>query len=125
MGRPDEGNPTMTIPNSTPAVTTDVVVVGTGPAGATASALLATYGVDTVTVTKYGWTSRTPRSHITNQRTMEVLRDLGLEDRAPALASPRELMGQNTYCTAVAGTELGRVRTWGTEPRRQADHDLA
>ncbi|GAA3083532.1 FAD-dependent monooxygenase [Pseudonocardia yunnanensis] len=108
-----------------PAVNADVVVVGTGPAGAAASALLATYGVSTITVSKYGWTSRTPRSHITNQRTMEVLRDLGLEDQAVALASPRELMGQNTYCTAVAGTELGRVRTWGTEPYRRADHDLA
>lgn len=113
----------MPVPNST--VHADVVVVGTGPAGAAASALLATYGVSTVTVTKYGWTSRTPRSHITNQRTMEVLRDLGLEDQAIAKASPRELMGQNTYCTSVAGTELGRVRTWGTEPGRRADHDLA
>src|SRR6201991_31349 len=108
-----------------PAVNADVVVVGTGRGGARASALLATYGVSTITVSKYGWTSRPPRSHITNQRTMEVLRDLGLEDQAVALASPRELMGQNTYCTAVAGIELGRVRTWGTEPYRRADHDLA
>ncbi len=108
-----------------PLVHTEVVVIGTGPAGSAAAALLAGYGVDTVVVSKYGWTSRTPRAHITNQRTMEILRDLGLEDEAVAASSPRELMGQNTYCTSVAGTELGRIRTWGTHPARMADHDLA
>jgi 2,4-dichlorophenol 6-monooxygenase len=108
-----------------PAVDTDVLVVGTGPAGAAAAALLATYGVSNVVVSRYGWTSRTPRSHITNQRTMEILRDLGLEQEAVAAATPRELMGQNTYCTSVVGTELGRIRTWGTHPARAADHDLA
>jgi 2,4-dichlorophenol 6-monooxygenase len=55
---------------SEPIVNTDVLVVGTGPAGAAAAALLSTYGVSNVVVSRYGWTSRTPRSHITNQRTM-------------------------------------------------------
>lgn len=104
---------------------TDVLIVGTGPAGSAAAALLAAYGVDAMVINKFGWTSRTPRAHITNQRTMEVLRDLGLEDEAMALASPRELMGQNTYCTSLAGQELGRIRTWGTHPRRTADHELS
>ncbi|MGW4528687.1 FAD-dependent oxidoreductase [Amycolatopsis sp. NPDC004378] len=108
-----------------PLITTDVLVVGTGPAGAAAAALLGTYRVPTVVISQYPWTSRTPRSHITNQRTMEVLRDLGLEEEAAAIATPRELMGQNTYCNSVAGVELGRVRTWGTHPARTADHDLA
>ncbi|GAA3742052.1 FAD-dependent oxidoreductase [Salinactinospora qingdaonensis] len=108
-----------------PFIRTDVLVVGTGPAGSATAALLSTHGVDTVVVSKFGWTSRTPRSHITNQRTMEILRDLGLEQEAVAAATPRELMGQNTYCTSLAGTELGRIRTWGTHPARMADHDLA
>lgn len=30
-------------------------------------------------ITKYRWTANTPRAHITNQRTMEIIRDLGLE----------------------------------------------
>jgi 2,4-dichlorophenol 6-monooxygenase len=106
-------------------VDTDVLVVGTGPAGGAASALLATYGIDSIVINKFGWTARTPRAHITNQRTMEILRDLGIEDRAVALATPRELMGQNTYCTSLAGQELGRIRTWGTHPARTAEHDLA
>ncbi|MGO4842624.1 FAD-dependent monooxygenase, partial [Rhizobiaceae sp. 2RAB30] len=59
---------------------TDVLVVGSGPAGSAAAALLSTYGVANVQITKYGWLSDTPRAHITNQRTMEVLRDLGVEE---------------------------------------------
>lgn len=111
--------------DTTPIVETDVLVVGTGPAGASAAALLSTYGIPNMVINKYSWTARTPRAHITNQRTMEVLRDLGLEDEALKLATPAELMGENTYCTSLAGEELGRIKTWGTHPQRKADYDLA
>lgn len=106
-------------------LTTDVLVVGTGPAGSAASLALATYGVQHVVITKYRWTANTPRAHITNQRTMEILRDLGIEQQAAALAVPQHLMGDTVFCTSLAGDELGRVRTWGTHPRRQADYTLA
>ena len=55
---------------------TDVLVVGSGPAGSAAALALATYGVRTTVITKYGRLADTPRAHITNQRTMEALRDL-------------------------------------------------
>lgn len=111
--------------NHTPIIDTDVLIVGTGPAGASAAALLSTHGIPNMVINKYGWTARTPRAHITNQRTMEVLRDLGLEQEAVNLAVPAELMGENTYCTSLAGEELGRIKTWGTHPQRKADYDLA
>jgi 2,4-dichlorophenol 6-monooxygenase len=104
---------------------TDVLIVGSGPAGGAAALALATYGVKTVVITKYGWLADTPRAHITNQRTMEVLRDLGVESEVVAKATPQALMGNNVFCTSLAGEELGRLLTWGTHPTRLADYTRA
>jgi 2,4-dichlorophenol 6-monooxygenase len=104
---------------------TDVLVVGSGPAGATSAALLGLYGVRHMLITKYGWLADTPRAHITNQRAMEVLRDLDLEDAAVAQATPQPLMANNVFCESIAGEELGRLYSWGNHPARRADYELA
>ncbi|MFJ8357481.1 FAD-dependent oxidoreductase [Streptomyces sp. NPDC093984] len=101
---------------------TDVLVVGSGPAGGSAALSLATYGIRTLLVTKYGWLANTPRAHITNQRTMEVLRDLGVESEALALGSPSHLMGDTVLCTALTGDEIGRIRSWGTGPASATEY---
>ncbi|WP_336113357.1 FAD-dependent oxidoreductase [Streptomyces sp. PTD9-10] len=101
---------------------TDVLVVGSGPAGGSAALLLATYGIRTLLVTKYGWLANTPRAHITNQRTMEVLRDLGVESEALSVGSPSHLMGDTVLCTALTGREIGRVRSWGTGPAKSGEY---
>ncbi len=106
-------------------VTTDVVVVGSGPAGATAALLLSTLGVPNMMITKYRWTANTPRAHITNQRAMEVFRDLGIEDQVLADATGHQDVGDTVFCTSIAGEEIGRIRTWGTRPDREADYQLA
>ena len=93
---------------------TDVLVIGSGPAGGAAAALLATYGVRTQMATKYGWVANSPRAHITNQRAMEVFRDLGIEDLALADGTPSSLMGDTVFATSLVGDEIGRIRTWGT-----------
>ena len=108
-----------------PKFETDVLIVGSGPAGSSASALLSTYGIQNVVVTKYNWLANTPRAHITNQRTMEVFRDLGIEDEVKEKAVPQQWMGNNVFCTSIAGEELGRLHSWGTHPQRWADYTLA
>jgi 2,4-dichlorophenol 6-monooxygenase len=106
-------------------VHTDVVVVGSGPAGASAALFLSTLGVANVMITKYRWTANTPRAHITNQRTMEIFRDVGIEAQVLAEATPHELMGDTVFCTSIAGEEIGRILTWGTHPTRHGDYRLA
>ncbi len=104
---------------------TDVLIIGSGPAGGAAALALATLGVHHLVITKYRWTANTPRAHITNQRTVEIFRDLGIEADVLAQGTPHALMGDTVFCTSLSGDELGRVRTWGTHPAREADYVLA
>ena len=106
-------------------MTTDVLIVGTGPAGGAASLFLSSYGIDNVVLTRYGWTANTPRAHITNQRTIELMRDMGIEDQIIDKGTSHGLMGQTAFCTSLAGEEIGRIRTWGTHPQRLADYTEA
>lgn len=108
-------------------IETDVLVIGTGPAGSATAALLSSYGIENMAVNRYRWLANTPRAHITNQRTMEVLRDLGTEVESEAYqqATEQELMGENVFCESLAGEELGRMKSWGTHPLSKAEHLLS
>lgn len=106
-------------------MTTDVLIVGTGPAGGAASLFLSSYGIDNVVLTRYGWTANTPRAHITNQRTIELMRDMGIEDQVTNKGTEHALMGQTAFCTSLVSEEIGRIRTWGTHPQRLADYTEA
>ena len=108
-------------------INTDVLVIGTGPAGSATAALLSSYGIETMVVNRYRWLANTPRAHITNQRTMEVLRDLGKEVEAEAYlhATEQDLMGENVFCESLAGEEIGRMKSWGKHPLSRAEHQLS
>lgn len=101
---------------------TDVLVVGTGPMGSTTALALASYGVRVHVVNRFNWTANSPRAHITNQRAMEVLRDLGVEEEARHIATPWEMMGDTLFTTSLAGPEIARLRTWGTGDARKGDY---
>ena len=101
---------------------TDVLIVGSGPTGATMALALATYGVKAHMVSRWNWLADTPRAHITNQRTMEVFRDLGLADEIARYATPWDVMGDMPFAESLAGRELVRLRAWGTGDDRVGDY---
>jgi 2,4-dichlorophenol 6-monooxygenase len=106
-------------------IETDVLIIGSGPAGSTAALALSTYGIRNILVSKYGWVANSPRAHVTNQRSFEVLRDLGVEAEARALAVPLSEVGKTIFCTSLAGEELGRVYGFGSDAARAADYTLS
>ncbi|MEM1361806.1 MAG: FAD-dependent monooxygenase [Pseudomonadota bacterium] len=108
-------------------ISTDVLIIGTGPAGSATAALLSSYGIENMAVNRYRWLANTPRAHITNQRTMEVLRDLGQEVEAEVYmhAAEQDLMGENVFCESLAGEEIGRMKSWGNHPMSKAEHLLS
>jgi 2,4-dichlorophenol 6-monooxygenase len=105
-------------------IETDVLVVGSGPAGASAALFLSHHGVDTVVITKYRWLADTPRAHITNQRTMEILNDADVAQEALRDAVPNHLIGNSILCDTLVGREIGRIKSWGAAPDRISDYRL-
>ena len=103
-------------------IETDVLIVGAGPAGAAASLALSRAGVANIIINKYRSTSPGPRAHITNQRTMEFLRDFDLEEAAKKLATPWSYMGEHAFSTSLAGEEFGRIPAWARSAAAQGEH---
>ncbi|WP_425307373.1 FAD-dependent monooxygenase [Ammonicoccus fulvus] len=106
------------------AYDTDVIVVGTGPMGGTTALALASYGVRVLAVSRWNWVAHSPRAHVVNQRAMEVLRDLGVEEECKAAGTPWELMGDHIFATSLTGPEIARLRTWGTGDERATDYRM-
>ncbi|GAA5034342.1 FAD-dependent monooxygenase [Microbacterium fluvii] len=103
-------------------IETEVLVVGAGLAGATAGVLLGRHGIRTMMVSRAPWVANSPRAHIVNQRTMEVMRSIGLEQACVEAATPGELMANHVMMTAVNGVEFGRLWTWGNDPARAGEY---
>jgi len=76
-------------------------------------------------VERHKGTAHTPRAHIINQRTVEILRHLGISDRFHAVATPQHPMANNLWVTTLAGREVARSETWGTSAERAADYRMA
>lgn len=102
--------------------TTDVLVVGAGPFGITTALALARLGIHVRVVSRALWVANTPRAHITSQRTMEVFRDLGVEERAKQVATPWDQMGDSLLAVSLTGPEIARMPAWGSGFARHGDY---
>jgi 2,4-dichlorophenol 6-monooxygenase len=91
----------------------DVAIVGAGPVGLVLAALLDRHGLTSRVFERRAGLHRSPQAHVLNNRTMEILRELGLERTVQALAAPPLLMQWITWCESIAGRELGRIALQG------------
>ena len=107
----------------------DVLVVGGGGAGLTASMLLSRLGIDSLLVSARTDTSTVPKAHVLNQRTMEILRELGLAEQVYAAGTPAANMSHTGWYAGLRGEhddygrEIARIECWGagaTDPARVA-----
>ncbi|KGM27427.1 hypothetical protein KS18_15015 [Photorhabdus luminescens] len=106
-------------------IETDVLIVGSGPSGSAAALFLSTYGINTMVITKHRWLANTPRAHITNQRTIEILSEFGVGDELMASSVLNEVMGNSIFCETLAGNEIARIKSWGAHPERLSDYKIA
>jgi len=97
-----------------------VLIVGGGGAGLTASALLARYGVETLLVNDRAETSRLPKAHMLNQRTMEILAEAGVADAVYEHGTPAANMRATGWYAGLGppgapdrGRTIGRIEAWG------------
>src|ERR1700752_4618699 len=67
-----------------------VLIVGGGGAGLTSSILLSRLGVRSLLVSRFPETSRMPKAHVLNQRSMEIFAEAGVAPTIFARSTPVE-----------------------------------
>ncbi|KAF5024134.1 hypothetical protein F66182_3768 [Fusarium sp. NRRL 66182] len=106
-------------PATMPEIQTDVLVIGAGVAGLSFAAMLAAQGIKVFAIAKHSGTSPAPRAHVTNQRTMEVFRDMGIQQRVQDAGTCMPEIGSMVMATSLTGMEIGRYSCYGG-----GDHQL-
>ena len=95
-----------------------VLIVGGGGAGLTASMLCARLGIDALLVSSLPTTSVLPKAHVLNQRAMEIMRDCGTDEAIYAIGTPPNQLSHTAYYAGFAGHEgagrmLFKLESWG------------
>jgi len=97
----------------------DVLIVGGGGAGLTASMLLSKLGVRHLLVSALPTTSSLPKAHVLNQRTMEILEDTGVAEAIEARSTPAGNMAASAFYAGLAGPTadhgrlIAKIECWG------------
>jgi 2,4-dichlorophenol 6-monooxygenase len=84
-------------------IQTPVLICGGGGSGLSLSVFLSAQGIESMLVERHDSTSKLPKAHYLNQRTMEIFREHGLADTIYARGTPFEFMGQVAWLTSLGG----------------------
>jgi 2-polyprenyl-6-methoxyphenol hydroxylase-like FAD-dependent oxidoreductase len=87
-----------------------VLIAGGGPVGMTLARTLAQFGVRCLLVERNASTTRHPKMDITNGRSMELFRRIGVADKLRAVAVPEENNFDVSWITSLTGRELHRFK---------------
>ena len=100
----------MTAGNAATDEDTFVIIVGGGPVGLTAALELGSRNVPAILVTEHLETARHPKCNLTNARSMEFFRRLGVADEIRAQGLPDGYPNESAYVTRFCGFELDRFQ---------------
>ena len=99
---------------------TDVLVVGSGPAGGSAALFLSTYGVDNMMRHEVPLDGEhAARAHHQPADDGDHARHRASSRPIIDQATPHHLMGDTVFCTSLAGEEIGRAAHLGHAPARR------
>jgi len=87
-----------------------VLIVGGGPVGLTASIYLSHFGIESLLVERHPGTAILPKARALNARTMEMYRQIGLEDEIRAVAMPERFGRMILWSQSLAGAEIKRLQ---------------
>ena len=87
-----------------------ILIAGGGPVGMTLALALARFGVQAMLVERNRSTTQHPKMDITNVRSMELFRRLGLVEKLRSVAVPEAHCFDVAWVTTMAGYELQRFR---------------
>lgn len=89
-------------------ITTPVLIAGGGPVGMTLALFLAKYGIRSIVAERYEATTQHPKMDLTNGRSMELFRSIGIADKLRAVGVSEENCFDISWVSKLAGHELYR-----------------
>ena len=100
---------------------TSVLIVGGGPVGLTLSLTFAKFGIDCTVVERNTSTTQHPKMDITNGRSMEIFRMLGVANAINSAAVPGNLCLDVSWIHTLSDDEIYRFQYLSPNEARKAN----